>query len=214
MELTTFLPTCFIICALLSVLAALGFLTMAPGGCFYFFGRHVYFLGWTPLRAPPPQTLLPMPPPGQKGYQSAPFSNRNPFVCILIKTWNWSVAELWGKNWDTNAHAQVTYQAPTTGLHCSTLLQGGYKGVTMVACSPRLWLIGNWWNKLNQHQVETTFETKLNVWAQMGNTKIKLFLRAPEAPSLSTKFEVCDRRFHIASNSSEFHWLTHAGTIL
>ena len=33
----------------------------------FFFGRHVHFLGWTPL-----------PPPRQKGYQSAPFSNRHP----------------------------------------------------------------------------------------------------------------------------------------
>ena len=38
-----------------------------------FFGWHIYFLGWTPLRAPPPQNPLPVPPPKQKGYQSAPF---------------------------------------------------------------------------------------------------------------------------------------------
>jgi len=38
-------------------------------------------------------------------------------ICILIKTWNWIVAELWGKNWGTDAHAHMTYQAPTPGLH-------------------------------------------------------------------------------------------------
>ena len=43
-------------------------------------------------------------------------------ICILIRVWNWSVAELWGKNWDTDAHAHMTYQAPTTGLHSPTLL--------------------------------------------------------------------------------------------
>ena len=37
-------------------------------------------------------------------------------------TWNWSVVELWGENWDTDAHAHVTYQAPITGLHNPTLL--------------------------------------------------------------------------------------------
>jgi len=35
--------------------------------------------------------------------------------CILIKAWNWIVAELWGKIWDAGVHAHMTYQAPTTG---------------------------------------------------------------------------------------------------
>ena len=43
-------------------------------------------------------------------------------ICILIKSWIWIVAELWGKNWDADAHALMTYQAPTTGLHSPTLL--------------------------------------------------------------------------------------------
>jgi len=34
----------------------------------------------------------------------------------------WSVAELWDKNWDPDALAFVTYQAPITGLHSPTLL--------------------------------------------------------------------------------------------
>jgi hypothetical protein len=38
-----------------------------------FLKRHVYFLGWTPLRVLTPKKTLPVPPPNKKGYQSAPF---------------------------------------------------------------------------------------------------------------------------------------------
>jgi hypothetical protein len=37
-------------------------------GVFYFFGRHVYFLGWTPLRDhPPPKPPFRCPHPNKKG---------------------------------------------------------------------------------------------------------------------------------------------------
>jgi len=39
----------------------------------FFFRRHVHFLGWTSEGPPTPQTPLPVLPPRQKGYQSAPF---------------------------------------------------------------------------------------------------------------------------------------------
>jgi hypothetical protein len=44
---------------------------------FYLEGTY-NFWGGPPRPPPPPQTPLPVPPPGQKGYQSAPFSNRHP----------------------------------------------------------------------------------------------------------------------------------------
>jgi hypothetical protein len=70
---------------------------------------------------PTPQTPLPVLPPRQKRVPICSFIN-SASICILIKTWYWIVAELWGKNWDTDAHAHMTYQAPTTGLHSPTLL--------------------------------------------------------------------------------------------
>jgi len=41
-------------------------------------GNMYYFWDGPPNPPPTPQTPLPMPPPGQKGYQSAPFTNRLP----------------------------------------------------------------------------------------------------------------------------------------
>ena len=57
-----------------------------------------------------------MPPPDKKGYQICSFLN-SASICILIKIWNWSVAELWGKNWD-----KVTKFAPFWILHLSAYL--------------------------------------------------------------------------------------------
>ena len=72
---------------------------------------------------PPPKPPFRCPHPDKKGtnlllFQTGIYLHTH----ILIKTWDWSVAELWGKFWDTDAHAHVTYQAPITGLHNSTLL--------------------------------------------------------------------------------------------
>ena len=88
----------------------------------FFLGWHVYFLGWTPLRAPPPPPNTPSSAPTQTKRVPIHSFLKQASICILIKTWNWSIAELWGKNWDTDAHAHVTYQAPITGLHSPTLL--------------------------------------------------------------------------------------------
>jgi len=77
---------------------------------------------WGTTHPPEPH---PIPLPRWKGHHFAPFSNRHPSAfqigIHLPKTWNWSVVELWGKNWDTDAHAHATYQAPITGLHSPTL---------------------------------------------------------------------------------------------
>jgi hypothetical protein len=85
------------------------------------FGRHVYFLGWTPLIPTQPPNPPSSVPTQSRGVPVCSFLF-SASICLLIKSWNWSVAELWGKNWDTDAHAHMTYQAPTTGLHNPTLL--------------------------------------------------------------------------------------------
>ena len=75
--------------------------------------RHAQFLGWTPLTHPP------TPPSGAPTQtKSVPICSffKQASICILIKTWNWRVAQLWAKNWDTDAHAHMTYQA-IIGLH-------------------------------------------------------------------------------------------------
>jgi hypothetical protein len=87
---------------------------------FFLEGRFTFW-GGHPWGTTYPKTPLPVPPPNQKGYHSASFFN-SASICILIKTWNYNAAELWGKNWDTDAHAHVTYQAPITGLHSPILL--------------------------------------------------------------------------------------------
>jgi len=83
----------------------------------FFFGRHVYFLGWTPQDHPPPKPPFQCLHPNQMGTIMFLFK-----LCTLIKTWSYNAAELWGRNWDTGAHAHMTHQAPITGLHNSTLL--------------------------------------------------------------------------------------------
>ena len=50
----------------------------------FFFGRHVYFLGWTPLRAPPPKPPFQCPNPNKKGTNLLLFKQAS--ICILIKT--------------------------------------------------------------------------------------------------------------------------------
>jgi len=71
--------------------------------------------------SPPPQYPSPSAPPQTKRVPFCSFWN-SASICILINTWNYNAAELWDKNWDTDAHAHVTYQAPITGLHSPTLL--------------------------------------------------------------------------------------------
>jgi hypothetical protein len=84
--------------------------------------RRVIFIFWG---GPPWGTTHPPNPPS-----SAPTQTKWEPICslnsasidILIKVWNLSVAELWGKTRNTDAHAYMTYQAPTSGLHSPTLL--------------------------------------------------------------------------------------------
>ena len=84
------------------------------GACFFIFlGRNVYSLGWTPLRDHPP----PKPP-----FQCPHQTKKGTILLLSEFTWNYNAAELWDKNWDTDAHAHVTYQAPIIGLHSFTLL--------------------------------------------------------------------------------------------
>ena len=88
---------------------------------FNFFGRHVYFWG-----GHPEGNIHPPNPPSRAPTQTervpiCSFLNSAP-ICILIKTWNWIVAELWGKNGGADARAHMTYQAPTTDLHSPTSL--------------------------------------------------------------------------------------------
>jgi len=46
----------------------------------FLFGTTRILFGVDTPEGPPPQTPLLVPPPKQKGYQSAPFSNRHPFA--------------------------------------------------------------------------------------------------------------------------------------
>jgi len=89
---------------------------------FFFFLEGMYTFGVGTLEGTPtPQTPLPEPPPRQKRVPICSFLN-SASICILIKTWNWIVAELWGKKGGADAHAHMTYQAPTTDLHSPTSL--------------------------------------------------------------------------------------------
>jgi len=92
--------------------------TSTKGHLFYIYGRHVYFLGGHPWETthPHPQNPPSSVPTTQKGAPVCSFMN-SASICIRIKTWNISDAELSSNNWDTDAHAHMTYQAPTTGLH-------------------------------------------------------------------------------------------------
>jgi len=80
----------------------------------FFWRRACTLFGLDPPDPPPPPTPPTGAPTQTKRVPICSFSNSEPF-CILTKTCNWSVAELWGKNWDIDAHAHVTYQAPITG---------------------------------------------------------------------------------------------------
>jgi hypothetical protein len=80
---------------------------------------------WTPPRDhPPPKPKLKSrrgitPPPFQCPHPDRKGTNLLLFqFCIHLHT----VAELWDKNTDMDAHAHMTYPAPITGLHSPTLL--------------------------------------------------------------------------------------------
>ena len=75
---------------------------------------------WIPLGDHLPLDLHPVPPAKTKRVPICSFLNSES-ICILIKTWNWNGAKVGGKNWDTDAHAHMTYQAPTTGLRSPAL---------------------------------------------------------------------------------------------
>ena len=93
---------------------------VAPRREFFLEGMYTF---WGGPPSPPPPSLNP--PSGAPTWtKRVPICSlfKQTFTCILINTWNWSVAELWGKNRDTDAHAHVIYQSPITGLHSPTLL--------------------------------------------------------------------------------------------
>ena len=90
-------------------------------GVFYFLGRLLYFWGGHLWGTTHPKTPLSETPIRQKRVPFCSLLN-SASICILIKTCNYNAAELWGKNWDTDAHAHMTHQAPIAGLHNSTLL--------------------------------------------------------------------------------------------
>ena len=77
--------------------------------------------GLNPPDPPPtPQNPLPVPPPRQKGTNLLHFK-----FCIHLHTHQdleLKYCRVMGQNWDTDAHAHMTYQAPITGLHSPTLL--------------------------------------------------------------------------------------------
>jgi len=84
----------------------------------YFFWNGTYtFLGGPPA---PPQTPLLVPPPGQKGCQSAPISNRHPSAHSSRP--EIEALQSYGGKTEIRTHAHVTYKAPITGLHSPTLL--------------------------------------------------------------------------------------------
>jgi len=61
-------------------------------------GTFTYWGGNPPASAPTQTKRVPI-----------CFFSKQASICILVKTWIWSVAELWGKNWDTDVRAHVTY---------------------------------------------------------------------------------------------------------
>jgi len=104
------------------------------------------FWAWGPQ---PPKPPFQCPHQTKRGTNLLLFNSVS--ICILIKIWNWSVAELWGKSWDTDAHAHMTYRAPKTGLHSPTLLPF-FSGFHWISCwhnpvslewiaAPLVWLI-------------------------------------------------------------------------
>ena len=96
------------------------FYDRTPRRLFFIWTTRILFGVDTPEGPPPPN------PPSSAPTKTKRVPIRSflkqASICILIKTWNWSVAELWGRNWGTDAHAHVTYQAPITGVHSPTLL--------------------------------------------------------------------------------------------
>ena len=87
------------------------------GGIYLFWKARILLKLDTPDPPPNPPSSAPT---RQKRVPICSFLN-SASICILIKTWD-CFAESWGKNWDTDAHAHVTYQAPITGLHSPTCI--------------------------------------------------------------------------------------------
>ena len=88
---------------------------------FIFYLKAHIFLGWTPLRVhPPPRPSFQCPHPDKKGTNLLLFR-----FCIHLHTrqnLKLICRRVRGNNWDMDAHAHMTYQAPTLNLHSPTLL--------------------------------------------------------------------------------------------
>jgi hypothetical protein len=78
---------------------------------FLFFEDTYTFWGGHPWGTNHPPNPPSSAPTQAKRVPICSFSN-SASICILIKIWSWNVAELRGKNWDTDVHAHKTYQAP------------------------------------------------------------------------------------------------------
>ena len=99
-----------------------GFCKVGTGGSRKKIVKACMIFGLDPPCPSPPLPINPLPvtPPGQKGYQSVPFSNRHPYSS-RPKT---EVLQSYGAKQKirTSMQSHVTYQAPITGLHSPTLL--------------------------------------------------------------------------------------------
>ena len=87
---------------------------------FKFFGRHIYFLGWTPLRDhPPPNPPFQCPPPNKKGTNLLLLK-----FCILLHTHqDLNLKCCRGMGQILRYGRPCLNDSPGTGLHGSTLLQ-------------------------------------------------------------------------------------------
>ena len=86
----------------------------------FFLLRHVYFLGWTPLRDPPPQTPLPVPHPNKKGTNLLLFEagiHLHTHQDLKLKC-----CRVMGQKLRYGRPCTRDHQAPITGLHSPTLL--------------------------------------------------------------------------------------------
>jgi hypothetical protein len=163
-----------------------------------FSGRHVYFLGWTPWRTTHPPNHPSSAPTQTKRVPICSLLN-SASICIIIKTWNWSVAEFWGRNWDTDAHARLfawTWAVQTLPfmylLHHLLFFFLHVLHTQPSSCT--FWLMALSVNPVNPVNPETEIRTPMHTWPTSTHNWLT--------------------QTYIASISLKPPWLYHAGTIL